>query len=174
MYEQYSASLFGTIIRIIKDKNVAEEVLQQTFLNVWNKIHLYNAEKGSFFTWMNRIARNAAIDKSRLKNYQNQNNIDSIDNSIIQVAGVELNADNLDVQKLTNMLDEKYKAVLDLIYLQGYSQSDAAKELGIPLGTVKTRIRTAITKLRQELKNEKKLFLGMILLSLLTLIFFCL
>ncbi len=174
LYKQYGASIFGGIIRIIKDKEIAEEVLQQTFLNVWNKIDLYQADKGSFYTWISRIARNAAIDKTRLKSYQNKNNTSIIDDTLLNMPNTEINSNAVDVERLTNMLDEKYKIVLDKIYLQGYSQSDVSKELGIPLGTVKTRVRTAITILRKELKNEKNLFLGMLLISFLILLFVCL
>jgi RNA polymerase sigma factor (sigma-70 family) len=73
LYDMYSSSLFGVISRIIIDTAVAEDVLQETFIKIWNSFSSYSAEKGRLFTWMVNIARNLSIDKVRSKDYKNQN-----------------------------------------------------------------------------------------------------
>ncbi len=170
LYKNYSASIFGIISRTVKEKEIAEEVLQQTMLKVWDKIDQFDDTKSSLFTWISVIARNTAIDKVRLKSYQNRNKTEDIEPHVYDYGHSENNSSKIDVQRLTLNLDPKYKIVLDKMYLEGYSQSDIAKELDIPLGTVKTRLRKAISILRNELKDEKKLFLGMLMASLLILL----
>ena len=139
-------------------------------LKVWDKIEQFDDTKSSLFTWISVIARNTAIDKVRLKSYQNRNKTEDIQPHVYDYGHSENNTSKIDVQRLTSNLDPKYKIVLDKMYLEGYSQSDIAKELDIPLGTVKTRLRKAISILRNELKDEKKLFLGMLIASLLILL----
>jgi len=163
LYNQYGGAIFGIISRIIKDGMVAEEVLQQTMLKAWKNIDLYNPDKSSLYTWLHSIARNSAIDKVRLKSYQNQQKTDTINPNVHEGRAAKIATDKIDVDKITASLDEKYKVVLDKMYLEGYSQREIADELDIPLGTVKTRLRKAILFLREELKGEKALFIGMLL-----------
>lgn len=139
-------------------------------LKIWDKIEQFDETKSSLFTWISVIARNTAIDKVRLKSYQNRNKTEDLEPHVYDYGHSENNTSKIDVQRLTVNLDPKYKIVLDKMYLEGYSQSDIAKELDIPLGTVKTRLRKAISILRNELKDEKKLFLGMLMASLLILL----
>lgn len=162
VYRKYSAAIYGIILRIVKDKEASEEVLQQTILNVWNRFDTYNPQKSALFTWISRIARNAAIDKTRLKSYQNQKRSESLDSIVYLKDTQEQVGPKVDVSRLTQNLEEKYKIVLDKIYLEGYTQSEVAKELDIPLGTVKTRLKKALSILREELKDEKDLFLGLL------------
>ncbi len=170
LYEQYSDSIFGVILRIISDRSIAEEVLQQSFLKAWNKIDSYNESKSSLYTWLSAIARNSSIDKVRLKSFQSRNKTDSFDTTVHNDRSVNTNLDHLDTKKLLKDLDPKYRVVLDMMYLQGYSQSEIAEKLEIPLGTIKTRARSAIKFLREELKNEKSLFLGFVLIFTLILL----
>jgi len=163
LYDKYSSSLFGIISRIIYDSSAAEDILSHTMLKAWNKIDSYDESKSSLFTWLSTIARNTSIDRKRLKSYQNNEKTESIDTHVYNVEASSENFAGIDVAKLTSKLDEKYKVVLDLMYLQGYSHGDISKHLEIPLGTVKTRLRSAIIILRDELKQEKGLFLGTIL-----------
>ena len=170
LYDNYAATLLGIITGIVKSKNIGEEILQQTLLKAWNNINSYDADKGNFFSWLAVIARNSAIDQVRLKGFQNQQNLKGLD----KVGDIESTtvspSSSMDAQSLLSSLEDKHQQVLDLIYLQGYSQRDAAEKLDIPLGTVKTRIRLGIATLRENLKNEKNLFLGMLfLLTLLML-----
>jgi len=158
------------ITRIVKDKNTAEEVLQQTMLKAWNKIDDYDSGKSSIYTWLNVIARSTSIDAVRLKRYQNIQKTDSLDPLVHDYSNSYISSSKIDVDKLTAKLDPKYKIVLDKLYLEGYSQSEVSKLLDIPLGTVKTRVRQAIVLLQEELKEEKNLFFGMLLMLILLIL----
>lgn len=159
----YNESLFGMITKIVKRQEEAEEVLQNTFLKIWENIEKYDERKATIFTWMAQIARNTAIDKVRLKSYQNQSKINEIDDYHSEFS-VPSEEQNIDLQRLTQKLPDKYKILLDKMFLEGYTQQEISDLLDIPLGTVKTRLRDAIQILRAELKNEKHLiyFLSLI------------
>ncbi|WP_158825518.1 RNA polymerase sigma factor [Mucilaginibacter lacusdianchii] len=152
LYDMYSASLYGVIFRIVNDTTTAEDVLQEVFVKIWNSAGSYSADKGRLFTWMLNIARNLAIDKIRSKDFKNQfknqeleNNVGYIDLHNSTVYKPEL----LGVKDLVETLRPEQKSILDLIYFKGYTHTEAAEELGIPLGTIKTRLRTAILQLRK-------------------------
>ena len=152
LYDMYSASLFGVIVRIVNDETLAEDILQDTFVKIWNSFSSYNTEKGRLFTWMANIARNLAIDKIRSKDFKNQtknqeleNNVTFIDEQRNTVYKPEL----LGVKDLVEQLKPEQKSILDLVYFKGYTHVEAADELGVPLGTIKTRLRTAIAQLRK-------------------------
>lgn len=170
VYDLYANPLFGIIMRIIKNQGLAEEILQQTMMKVWNKIDTYDSERSNFFTWIATIARNTAIDKKRLKSFENIQKTDSLDSTVYEVEIKGENHLQLDIEKITAALDPKYKLLIDKLYLEGYSQRDLADELDMPVGTIKTRIRTAMNILREEFKDERKYFLGMLLLSILILL----
>lgn len=165
MYSQYSSAIFGIIGRTVRDNGLAEEILQQSMLKAWNKFDSYDSSKSSLYTWLAVIARRTAIDAVRLKKYEHRQKTESFDLTVYDKGSEHNTSASIDVQSLIDNLDEKYRTLLELMYLQGYSQSEIAKEQGIPLGTVKTRLRQAIHLLRQELKNEKQLFIGLFLLS---------
>lgn len=152
LYDMYSASLFGVIVRIVNDQAIAEDILQDTFVKIWHSFASYNTTKGRLFTWMVNIARNLAIDKIRSKDFKNQtknreleNNVTFIDEQRNTVYKPEL----LGVKELVEQLKPEQKSILDLVYFKGYTHVEAADELGVPLGTIKTRLRTAIIQLRK-------------------------
>jgi RNA polymerase sigma-70 factor (ECF subfamily) len=152
LYDMYSASLFGIISRVINDTAVAEDVLQETFVKIWNSFSSYSTEKGRLFTWMVNIARNLAIDKLRSKDFKNQsknqeleNNVTFIDEQRSTVYKPEL----LGIKELVATLKPDQQSILDLVYFKGYTHVEAAEELNIPLGTIKTRLRMAIQELRK-------------------------
>ena len=152
LYDMYSASLYGVISRIVIDTPTSEDVLQETFVKIWNSFSSYSSEKGRLFTWMVNIARNLAIDKIRSKDFKNQaknheleNNVTFIDEQKNTVFKPEL----VGVKDLVSTLKPEQKSILDLVYFKGYTHVEAAEELGIPLGTIKTRLRMAIIELRK-------------------------
>lgn len=173
MSHQYGPSVYGIILRIVQNKETAEEVLQNTLLKVWNKIEQYDESKGTLFTWVSIVARNSALDTIRLKRYKAFDKTDSIEDSVSKVQAIYTDHSSIDVEKITKILDDKYKVIIDKLYLEGYSQSDLAEELGIPLGTVKTRLRKAISLLRENLKKDKKVYLGVFIISLLVWFVLC-
>jgi len=156
LFHHYSGALLAIIQPIVTQQQVAEEVLHDTLLKVWSNVESYDAAKSRFFTWMARIARNAAIDKVRSKGFRKTNKTDTIDEIVGRREELSQtpSTDHIGVAKLLDQLDEQHRAIILLLYLKDYTQSEAAKELGIPLGTVKTRARRAIQQLRQHLGGE--------------------
>lgn len=155
LYDHYSSALYGIILRIISDEDIAEEVLQDVFLKIWNKIPQYDAEKGRLFTWMINLARNQAIDKTRSREISKAKKTITIDHFVSTDEGERTNNQYIDAIGLTevlNKLNEEQKFVITYLYLKGYTQSELAKEFDIPLGTVKTRLRMAMIELRTQLK----------------------
>lgn len=152
LYDMYSGSLFGVISRIIADTSVAEDVLQETFIKIWNSFSGYSAEKGRLFTWMVNIARNLAIDKIRSKDFKNQNKNHELENNVTFIdeqRNTVYKPELLGVKELVDKLKPEQKIILDLVYFKGYTHVEAAEELDVPLGTVKTRLRMAIIQLRR-------------------------
>jgi RNA polymerase sigma factor (sigma-70 family) len=152
LYDMYSASLFGVISRIITDTAVAEDVLQETFVKIWNSFSGYSAEKGRLFTWMVNIARNLSIDKVRSKDYKNQNKNQELENNVAFIdeqRNTVYKPELLGIKDLVSTLKPEQKSILDLVYFKGYTHVEAADELGVPLGTIKTRLRMAIQQLRK-------------------------
>jgi RNA polymerase sigma factor (sigma-70 family) len=152
LYTMYSPALLGIISRIIKFDEIAEDVLQETFVKIWKSIDQYQESKGRLFTWMARLAKNTAIDHLRGRGYVNSLKNSDLDEVFLEVDRdnqIVYNPETIGLKKLTMNLCASQKAILDLIYFQGYSQSEVAEELNIPLGTVKTRLRMAIMTLRK-------------------------
>jgi RNA polymerase sigma factor (sigma-70 family) len=139
------------ISRIIKNEDVSEEILQDTFLRIWDRIETYDATKGRLFTWMLNIARNLAIDKTRSKEISKDRKTDDIDdlvNKIDRKEQAEQNVETIGLKEVLTRLPEEQKFVVEYLYLKGYTQSELADEFNIPLGTVKTRLRLAMIELR--------------------------
>jgi RNA polymerase sigma factor (sigma-70 family) len=140
------------ISRIVIDTATAEDLLQETFVKIWNSFSAYSSEKGRLFTWMVNIARNLAIDKLRSKDFKNnsknqelENNVTFIDEQRNTVYKPEL----LGLKDMVGKLKPDQKVILELVYFKGFTHVEAADELGIPLGTIKTRLRMAIIELRK-------------------------
>ncbi|HRH60415.1 MAG TPA: sigma-70 family RNA polymerase sigma factor, partial [Chitinophagaceae bacterium] len=115
-------------------------------------IESYDVNKGKLFTWMMNIARNAAIDMLRSKAYRQQGQNHELTELVYNVASTGAkNTDLIGLRKIVHMLDEDYKSLVDLAYFQGFTQDEISKMLNIPLGTVKTRLRNALIKLRSML-----------------------
>ncbi len=152
LYDMYSGALLGVISRVIQQTEIAEDLLQETFIKIWNSADSYDSSKGRLFTWMMNVARNLSIDKLRSKDFKNsaknqdiENNVDFIDTQ----REVTFNADVLGLKEMVTALKPDLTKVLDMVYFKGYTHVEAAEELNLPLGTVKTRIRMAIMELRK-------------------------
>ena len=151
LYDNYSAALLGIISSILPNEETARDVLQEVFVNIWKKIGSYDPAKGRLFTWMMNIARNAAIDKLRSRGYQ-----DSLKNNPVSPDAEQRLAStatlpqvgDVGLKKIIGRLRDEHRILIDLSYFQGFTHEEIAKIQGIPLGTVKTRIRSALTHLR--------------------------
>ncbi len=151
LYDHYSAALNGVILQIIPDQDIANDVLQEVFVNIWKRMESYDPAKGRLFTWMLNIARNAAIDMTRSKAFRNnQKNHELNDNVHNDPDGTLFNRiDHIGLAPKINQLKEEHRVLVELAYLKGYTHEEIAGLLGIPLGTVKTRIRAALQQLRK-------------------------
>jgi len=152
LYRQYSAVLYGVINKVVYDEQTAQDILQETFVKIWNNISQYNAQKGRIYTWMINIARNAAIDKLRSKGEIMKSKIQTGEDIVINIAGniqTEQSTDTIGLRKMVSGLKPEYETIVSLAYFKGFTLDEISKTLGIPLGTVKTRMRHAMQLLRQ-------------------------
>jgi RNA polymerase sigma factor (sigma-70 family) len=156
LYDNYAGALYSIIRQIITNNDeLAGDVLQEVFINIWRKIETYDQTKGRLFTWMLNIARNASIDTLRSKSYQNsQKNQELPDNVYKGVANqtTQLNVDNIGLKKVLEKLKPEHRVLVELAYFKGFTHEEIAEMMAIPLGTVKTRIRNALLQLREYLK----------------------
>ena len=122
-------------------------------MKIWRQIETYDATKGRLFTWMMNITRNASIDTLRSKGYQNnQQNRELTDAVYESVGSVSTNTDKIGLRQLVYKLKQEYRVLVELAYFQGYTQEEISKIMDIPLGTVKTRLRSALIQLRELVK----------------------
>jgi RNA polymerase sigma-70 factor (ECF subfamily) len=155
LYDNYSAALYGVIHRIILDEETASDVLQEAFVKIWNGIKSYDPTKGKLFTWMLNICRNMAIDKTRSKDFNNSQKNQSTEIVVNQMGRLKtenIKPDQIGLMELVDKLDPNEKLLIDLMYFKGYTQAEIAEEYNIPLGTVKTRLRSATMNLRKVFK----------------------
>lgn len=166
LYDNYSAAIFGVVNRIVQSEEIAADITQDAFVKIWKNLENYNAAKGTIFTWMINVARNTAIDKIRSQEYlQTRQNleIESYTGVIDNENNASLNIDAIGLKSLVEKLRPEYRQLIDLVYYKGYTQSEIADEFEIPLGTVKTRIKSAITSLRSYMSEIIIVFLTLIL-----------
>lgn len=156
LYDKYGAALYGSAMRIIQNEEVTKEVVQDVFLKIWGKIELYNPEKGRLFTWMLNLTRNAAIDKIRSKEIKRSAKTDPMESSVYTVDqqnSTEIPIDGIGVRELFKDLVQEQQFVLQKVYFEGFSHSELSDEYNIPLGTVKSRMRSALKHLRKKVRN---------------------
>jgi RNA polymerase sigma-70 factor (ECF subfamily) len=153
LYDHYSGSLYSIILQIVKSPELANDILQEVFVNIWRKIESYDPIKGRLFTWMLNISRNASIDVLRSKDYQNSQKNQEIDDNVYGLNQVtQTNIDNIGLSKFLGKLRPEQRVLIELAYFKGYTHDEIAQIEDIPLGTVKTRIRSALIQLREFLK----------------------
>jgi RNA polymerase sigma-70 factor, ECF subfamily len=157
LYDNYSSALNGIIYRMVDNRELAEDILQEAFVKIWNNFANYDTGKGRLFTWMLNITRNLTIDTLRSKGYKKQAKISSDENSVGNYADDSKAAERFDAlgirNQLTNLKPEQ-RSIIDLAYFGGFTQDEISKQMGIPLGTVKTRMRSAIIELRKLLQHN--------------------
>jgi len=155
LYDNYAAALNGIIYRLVEDKELAEDILQEAFVKIWNNFSSYDTTKGRLFTWMLNLTRNLTIDTLRSKGYKKQSKISGDENSVSNFTenkAVVEKFDAMGIRKQLSNLKPEQRSIIDMAYFNGYTQDEISKELGIPLGTVKTRMRSAILELRKMLQ----------------------
>lgn len=150
IFDHYSPVLLNIVLRVVKYDSVAQDVLQEALLKIWKNGQSYDAGKGSLFTWMTRICRNAAIDKTRSKDYRlTETSMNAMD--IVSISDTPSENSNVDQEQMLDLVDRlpgNQKKLINLAYFEGYTHKEISENLDLPLGTVKTRIRSAIKNLR--------------------------
>ncbi|MCS6885841.1 MAG: sigma-70 family RNA polymerase sigma factor [Acidobacteriota bacterium] len=160
-YDRYAKLVYSLALNILNSPLDAEEVTIDVFLQIWRQAERYDTERGSITAWVLNIARSRAIDRRRALDSRqavSETNIEHITRYISSVDGDQ--DSNLQVKEARTAietalaeLDDKQRRVIELAYFKGLSQSEIAKLLGEPLGTVKTRTRAAMQFLRERLKQ---------------------
>jgi len=153
LYEITSARLFALSLKIVNRQEIAEDVLQDAFINIWNKADQFRGDKGSALSWMVGIVRNKAIDWIR----KNPIGRDVSDDQLVDIPDINIQAEELaayggDVQALINCmdgLDDAQRNAIKNVYYQGYTHKEYSKNSGHPLGTVKSWIRRGLQALKR-------------------------
>lgn len=152
LYENYSAALYGVALKVVGSEEIAQDVVQDAFVKIWKKFSKYDKSKGRLFTWMLNITRNTAIDYTRSKEFRNnsKNTPDFVFESIQHSS--ESKIDHIGMQEVLNKMNPESKLAIETVYLKGYTHSEAAEYLNLPLGTIKTRVRNGLIELRKLIK----------------------
>jgi RNA polymerase sigma-70 factor (ECF subfamily) len=156
LYDRYGRIAFTLILRIVRDRAAAEDLVQESFLRVWNRAQGFDAERGALGPWVLTVARNQALDYIRSVQGRVWKNVTSADDEH-PAAFTDWEGDMLDgvrlrqVQSALGRLNENQRAVIELAYFEGLSQTEMAEKMNQPLGTVKTWVRSALQTLRDEL-----------------------
>ena len=163
LHSRYSGAVYGLAMRMLRDAGAAEEVAQDTFFNIWRRAGSYAAQRGSVTAWLFGIARNRAIDELRKRRRaadRFQNGVDlankpaeTRDSDPAEYAA--LMHESRRVREALDELRPEQRQVVALAYFAGMTHTQISKELGQPLGTVKTRMRLAIKKLRRALEPSE-------------------
>lgn len=156
LYQAFSGLVYATAYRVLNDVHDAEEITQEVFASVWSKAKLYDHDRGRPQVWLSTMARNRAIDRLRSKRRRAQLRDDLEANVVTEpweeqddvFAQVRLNEESKALYDAILQLKPEQREVIEMTYFRGLSQSQAAAELGTPLGTVKARIRRGISRLR--------------------------
>lgn len=153
IFERYGNAMYNTIYRVLCNRAMSEDVLQEVLVKIWHKFDNYNARRGSLFTWLVSISRNAAIDKTRGKEFIQSRKSADLDQLVYSEGTVAIKASKSQeqsegVRETVDLLPEPEATLVRMAFFEGFTHVDIAKELDMPLGTVKTKIRSAIKKLR--------------------------
>ncbi len=169
LYDKYGPPLYGVILKIVGSEAIAQEVLQDTFIKIWKNGSTYDPGKGTLFTWMLNIARNTAIDQRRSAAFRHHSAKEPLDASLYNSrlhSTTQPDPEQNGVRKVVETLEKKYQVIIELVYFQGFTQQEVQEYLNLPLGTVKSRARIALRKLRR-LFEEYRIILIVITLNLL-------
>jgi RNA polymerase sigma factor (sigma-70 family) len=160
LYDKYSGALYCIILQIVFDRELANEVLQDVFVRIWGEMESYDSSKGRLFTWMSIIARNLAIDMIRSKYFHDTRKTETMPESKYfdkNEIGCCLDVNAIGLRKIVNMLKPQHRVLIDLAYFEGYTNLQIAEIEKIPLGTVKSGLRNALSQLKGYLGQKDSL-----------------
>ncbi|GAC1494010.1 MAG: sigma-70 family RNA polymerase sigma factor [Flavisolibacter sp.] len=153
LYDHYSKSLYCLILSIIKDREISNDILQETFIKIWKSIDAYYSEKGRLFTWIAKIARNTALDKIRSKEFTQRKNTESLINGNNFEPSIPDSVSDVGLKKTILRLKDEHRQLIDLSYFHGFTHEELSKALDMPLGTVKSRLYLALRQLKSLLSQ---------------------
>lgn len=148
LYDKYAPALYSVILQIVKDKETANKVVKEVFIQVWRQIGDYDPAKERLFTWVLKIARQAAIHETKTELYRQNSNEQPANRAEMLQSTAVSETDECGLKKLICKLKGEQKMLIDLCYFKNYSEDQIAHTLGIPPETVKKRIRVALSELR--------------------------
>jgi RNA polymerase sigma-70 factor, ECF subfamily len=156
LYDRYGRLAFALILRVVRDAAIAEDLVQETFLRVWNRAKGFDAERGALGPWLLAVARNRAIDYLRATGGRERNTVD-LEQTDHPALYTDMERDLLTSDSARRVtaamakLPSHHREVIELAYFEGLSQSEMAERMGQPIGTVKTWVRAALKRLRDDL-----------------------
>lgn len=148
LYDNYSDALYGVVLKLVRTEETAQDLLQEIFVKIWKNIAQYDVGKGRLFTWMLNIARNTSIDYLRV----NRPEIQDIESAVYWVEEHQEIHNDLDAKELREVVSQlkpEQQTLIEMVYWGGYTHEETAQRLDMPLGTVKTRVRSALRDLRK-------------------------
>ncbi|WP_299112844.1 RNA polymerase sigma factor [uncultured Winogradskyella sp.] len=146
LYDKYSGALYSVIIKMTRDEGLSQDLLQETFITIWDKSYQYNPVKGRFYTWTYRIAKNKVLNYLRknhiliqtddLSVYENKEEPETINRNFLELNGA------------ITKLDAHHQKAIELVYFKGLTHREAHAQMNVPLGTFKSYIQQALKQLR--------------------------
>lgn len=165
LYDNYGDTLYGVAYKVLRDEDLAQDVLQESFVKIWKKADSYDASKAKLFTWLFRITRNTAIDKLRSINNKADKEVQMDVSDVYNLGVSAIRPEFMDVQENLDKIEPKYKVVLEALFFEGMTQQEASEELDIPLGTIKSRLKIGLRELGKIYGTSMTLLLLINLLS---------
>ena len=148
IYDRYADALYGVISNIIRDESLAQDILQDSFIKIWKKSDQYDPTRSRLFTWLLTICRNTAIDQLRILKNRTAGEIQTDQSDVYNTGITGIEPDHIGLKEILGDLEAKYRDVIEVLYFKGMTQKEASEHLGIPLGTVKTRLKIGLRTLR--------------------------
>lgn len=152
LYNTYYSSLFGVLVKLVNDHEKAEDLLQDTFIKVWTHLHQYDPAQGRPYTWLLTITRHVAMDELRHRKVQAQAVTYMCERTSEGTPSTF--HEGLLNGSIFTLLPPKYRQIIELTYLHGWTQQEIAQELDLPLGTIKTHTRNALLELKQFFRQD--------------------
>jgi len=148
LLNHYGDSLYGIVLRMMKDESLAKDVMQDSFVKIWKKGDTYDPRKAKLFTWLLRICRNTALDKIRSLKSRGAHEIQTGDSYVYDSRSTSYKPELMDLKHHLSTLELKYVEVIEALFYKGMTQKEASESLNLPIGTVKTRLKIGLRELR--------------------------